>query len=233
MRILLIEDETALREALTDRLNGEGFAVDACGDGVEGAYFATEYPIDLAIIDLGLPGQSGLDVLRSLRRSKKKYPVLILTARDHWEDKVEALELGADDYLTKPFQTEELLARVQALLRRAAGHASSEVVFGPLKLNLSSHKVSLNGEPMDLTGFEYKLLAYFALHPDQVLSKLQLNEHLYEDDADPDSNVIEVILGRLRKKLDPDGAWKPIQTLRGRGYRFSPSVDSAHTASES
>lgn len=233
MRILLIEDETALRETLTDRLNNEGFAVDACGDGVEGAYFATEYPIDLAIIDLGLPGQSGLDVVRALRRAEKKYPVLILTARDHWEDKVEALELGADDYLTKPFQTEELLARVQALLRRAAGHASSEIVFGPLKLNLSSQKVSLNGELMDLTGFEYKLLAYFVLHPDQVLSKLQLNEHLYEDDADPDSNVIEVILGRLRKKLDPEGVWKPIQTLRGRGYRFSPSADSVDPTSES
>ncbi|MEM7055220.1 MAG: response regulator transcription factor, partial [Pseudomonadota bacterium] len=128
--------------------------------------------------------------------------------------------------------TEELLARVQALLRRAAGHASSEIVFGPLKLNLSSQKVSFNDEPMDLTGFEYKLLAYFVLHPDQVLSKLELNEHLYEDDADPDSNVIEVILGRLRKKIDPDGEWKPIQTLRGRGYRFSPTTDPAESQSE-
>lgn len=225
MRLLVLEDETALREALTDRLKKEGFVVDACGEGVEGAYFAIEYPIDLAIVDLGLPGKSGLDVIKELRRAGKRYPVLILTARDHWQDKVEALESGADDYLTKPFQTEELLARVQALLRRAAGHATSEVTFGPLAVNLSSQKVALNGTPLDLTQFEYKLLSYFVLHPDQVLSKLQLNEHLYDDDADPESNVIEVILGRLRKKLDPDGNWKPIQTLRGRGYRFSPDAN--------
>lgn len=222
MRILLLEDETTLRENLTDRLRQEGFAVDAVGEGVEGAYFATEYPLDLAIVDLGLPGKSGLEVVRELRRTGKHYPVLILTARDHWQDKVEALDSGADDYLTKPFSTEELIARVHALLRRAGGHASSEIEFGPLKLNLSAQKVALNGEPLELTNFEYKLLEYFALHPDQVLSKMQLNEHLYEDDADPESNVIEVILGRLRKKLDPDGTWKPIQTLRGRGYRFSP-----------
>lgn len=222
MRVLLLEDETTLRENLADRLRHEGFAVDAVGEGVEGAYFATEYPLDLAIVDLGLPGKSGLEVVKELRRAGKNYPVLILTARDHWQDKVEALDSGADDYLTKPFRTEELIARVHALLRRAAGHASSEVGFGPLKLNLSAQKVALNDEPLDLTSFEYKLLEYFALHPDQVLSKMQLNEHLYEDDADPDSNVIEVILGRLRKKLDPDGTWKPIQTLRGRGYRFSP-----------
>ncbi len=228
MRLLLIEDETTLREALTDRLIKAGFVVDACGDGIEGVYFATEYPIDLAIVDLGLPGQSGLDVVKKLRKAGKKYPVLILTARDHWQDKVEALELGADDYLTKPFQTEELLARVQALLRRAGGHATSQIEFGPLKVNLTAQKATLNDEPMELTGFEYKLLAYFVLHPDQVLSKLELNEHLYEDDADPDSNVIEVILGRLRKKLDPEGDWKPIQTLRGRGYRFSPDVEKAH-----
>ncbi|MGB0515061.1 MAG: response regulator transcription factor [Wenzhouxiangellaceae bacterium] len=222
MRILVLEDETILRENLTDRLRREGFVVDAAGEGVEGAYFAVEYPLDLAIIDLGLPGKSGLEVVRELRRAGKRYPVLILTARDHWQDKVEALELGADDYLTKPFRTEELLARVHALLRRSAGHANPEVRFGPLMVNLSSQKVSLDGQPLDLTSFEYKLLAYFVLHPDQVLSKMQLNEHLYEDDADPESNVIEVIIGRLRKKLDPSGEWKPIQTLRGRGYRFSP-----------
>lgn len=223
MRILVLEDETILRENLTDRLRKEGFVVDAAGEGVEGAYFAVEYPLDLAIIDLGLPGKSGLEVVRELRRAGKNYPVLILTARDHWQDKVEALELGADDYLTKPFRTEELLARVHALLRRSAGHANPEVQFGPLAVNLSSQKVALNGHPLDLTSFEYKLLSYFVLHPDQVLSKMQLNEHLYEDDADPESNVIEVIIGRLRKKLDPAGDWKPIQTLRGRGYRFSPA----------
>lgn len=224
MRIMLLEDETALRETLAERLKREGFVVDAVGEGVEGAYVAVEYPLDLAIVDLGLPGKSGLDVVKELRRADKRYPVLILTARDDWQDKVEALESGADDYLTKPFRTEELLARVNALLRRAAGHASSEVSFGPLTVHLNSQKVTLDDEPLDLTQFEYKLLSYFVLHPDQVLSKLQLNEHLYEDDADPESNVIEVILGRLRRKLDPDGSWKPIQTLRGRGYRFSPDA---------
>jgi len=222
VRILLLEDETTLRENLTDRLRSEGFVVDAVGDGVEGAYFAVEYPLDLAIVDLGLPGKSGLDVVKELRRADKRFPVLILTARDHWQDKVEALDSGADDYLTKPFRTEELIARVHALLRRAGGHATSELEFGPLAINLSSRKVSLGDEPLDLTQFEYKLLEYFVLHPDQVLSKMRLNEHLYEDDADPESNVIEVILGRLRKKLDPAGKWKPIQTLRGQGYRFSP-----------
>ncbi len=222
MRLLLLEDETTLRETLTDRLRAEGFVVDAVGEGVEGAYFAIEYPIDLAIIDLGLPGKSGLEVVRELRRAGKSYPVLILTARDHWQDKVEALELGADDYLTKPFRTEELLARVQALLRRAGGHASSQIRFGPLEVHLSAQKASLNETPLDLTGFEFKLLEYFVLHPDKVLSKMELNEHLYEEEADPESNVIEVILGRLRRKIDPDGTWKPIQTLRGRGYRFSP-----------
>lgn len=222
MRVLLLEDETTLREKLTDRLRAEGFVVDAVGDGIEGGYFAIEYPLDLAIVDLGLPGKSGLEVVRELRRADKRYPVLILTARDHWQDKVEALDSGADDYLTKPFRTEELIARVHALLRRAGGHASAELQFGALTINLSSRKVSLADQPLDLTRFEYKLLEYFVLHPDQVLSKMQLNEHLYEDDADPESNVIEVILGRLRKKLDPDGAWKPIQTLRGQGYRFSP-----------
>src|SRR6056297_547951 len=222
MRILLLEDETTLRENLTDRLRSEGFVVDAVGDGVEGAYFAVEYPLDLAIVDLGLPGKSGLDVVKELRHADKRFPVLILTARDHWQDKVEALDSGADDYLTKPFRTEELIARVHALLRRAGGHATSELEFGPLAINLSSRKVSLGDEPLDLTQFEYKLLEYFVLHPDQVLSKRRLNEHLYEDDADPESNVIEVILGRLRKKLDPAGKWKPIQTLRGQGYRFSP-----------
>jgi len=225
MRVLVLEDETTLRENLSDRLRDEGFVVDAVGEGVEGTYFATEYPLDLAIVDLGLPGRSGLEVVKALRRAGKRYPVLILTARDHWQDKVEALDSGADDYLTKPFRTEELIARVHALLRRAGGHASSELQFGPLSVNLSSHKVERGGEPLDLTQFEYKLLEYFVLHPDEVLSKTRLNEHLYEDDADPDSNVIEVIVGRLRRKLDPDGTWQPIRTLRGQGYRFSPSRD--------
>ncbi|GAB4170247.1 MAG: response regulator transcription factor [Wenzhouxiangellaceae bacterium] len=222
MRVLVLEDETRLAENLAELLRREGYAVDVSSDGVEGAYMALEYPIDLAIIDLGLPGKSGLEVLRELRNAQKAYPVLVLTARDHWQDKVEALELGADDYLTKPFQSEELLARVRAVMRRAGGHAQSELQFGPLQIHLGTQKVRLNGEPLDLTAFEYKMLSYFALHVDQVVTKMQLNEHLYEDDADPDSNVIEVIIGRLRKKIDPGGDWNPIQTLRGRGYRFAP-----------
>lgn len=220
MRVLVIEDETELRELLGRALRRQGFAVDLCADGDDGLFYAVEYPIDLAIIDLGLPGRSGLEVLREARKADRRFPVLILTARSDWQDKVEALELGADDYLTKPFRMEELLARVQALLRRAAGHATSELQFGPLRINLSSQDVTLDGESLDLTSFEYKLLEYFVLHPDKVASKMTLNEHLYDEDADPDSNVIEVIIGRLRRKLAGASDWQPIETLRGRGYRF-------------
>lgn len=222
MRILVIEDETELRALMGRALKREGFAVDLCADGTEGLYYATEFPIDLAIIDLGLPGMSGMEIVRTLRACELRYPVLILTARADWQDKVEALELGADDYVTKPFRLEEVIARVHALLRRSAGHAAAEVDFGRLRINLSAQEVWLNDELLDLTGFEYKVLAYFALHPDRVVSKMELNEHLYDEDADPDSNVIEVIIGRLRRKLDPAGDWQPIETLRGRGYRFRP-----------
>jgi two-component system, OmpR family, response regulator PhoP len=220
MRILVVEDETELRELLGRALKRQGFAVDLCGDGTDGLHFATEYPVDLAIIDLGLPGTSGMEIVREARQRERKFPILVLTARSDWQDKVEALEIGADDYVTKPFRIEELMARVHALLRRSAGHAAPEVSFGPLRVNLSSQDVELDGQSLELTSFEYKVLEYFALHPDQVVSKMELNEHLYEEDADPDSNVIEVIIGRLRKKLDPQGDWTPIETLRGRGYRF-------------
>lgn len=225
MRILVIEDETELRELLGRALKKEGFAVDLCADGVDGVFYATEYPVDLAIVDLGLPGRSGMDIVRDVRRLDKRFPILILTARSDWQDKVQALEQGADDYLTKPFRLEELIARVHALLRRSAGHAAPEVSFGPLTINLSSQQVNLSERPLELTSFEYRVLEYFALHPDQVVSKMELNEHLYDEDADPDSNVIEVIIGRLRRKLDPDGDWQPIETLRGRGYRFRYSSD--------
>ncbi|RFF26626.1 DNA-binding response regulator [Wenzhouxiangella sp. 15181] len=225
MRILVVEDETELRELLGRALKRQGHAVDLAADGTDGLHFATEYPIDLAIVDLGLPGESGMEIVRKVRERELKYPVLILTARSDWQDKVEALESGADDYVTKPFRIEELMARVNALLRRSAGHAAPEVRIGPLAVNLSSQQVSLHGEAMELTTFEYKVLEYFMLHPDQVVSKMELNEHLYDEDADPDSNVIEVIIGRLRKKLDPDGVWQPIETLRGRGYRFRQADD--------
>jgi two-component system, OmpR family, response regulator PhoP len=225
MRVLVIEDETELRELLGRALKREGFAVDLCADGTDGVFYATEYPIDLAIIDLGLPGRSGMEIVRDVRKQERKFPILILTARSDWQDKVQALELGADDYVTKPFRLEELMARVHALLRRSAGHAAPEVSFGPLTVNLSSQDVLLNEQTLDLTSFEYRVLEYFALHPTKVVSKMELNEHLYDEDADPDSNVIEVIIGRLRKKLDPSGDWQPIETLRGRGYRFRVASD--------
>lgn len=225
MRILVIEDEHELRQLLGRALKKEGFAVDLCADGTEGLYYATEYPIDLAIIDLGLPGMSGMEIVRKARAAARAFPILILTARTDWQDKVEALELGADDYVTKPFRLEEVIARVHALLRRTAGHAAPEVSFGPLSIHLSAQDVALNGQPLELTSFEYKVLEYFALHPGQVVSKMELNEHLYDEDTDPDSNVIEVIMGRLRRKIDPEGDWQPIETLRGRGYRFRPSQD--------
>jgi len=225
MRILVVEDETELRELMGRALKREGFAVDLCADGTEGLYYATEYPIDLAVIDLGLPGVSGMEIVRKVRQAERSFPVLILTARSDWQDKVEALELGADDYVTKPFRLEEVIARVHALLRRAAGHAASEVSFGKLRMNLSAQEAWLDDELLDLTAFEYKVLSYFAHHAAQVVSKMELNEHLYDEDADPDSNVIEVIVGRLRRKLDPEGDWQPIETLRGRGYRFRPAKD--------
>ncbi len=220
MRLLLVEDDLRLQKQISERLRQEGYAVDMSADGREGLYMATEYPIDLAIIDLGLPELSGIELIKALRQTDKAYPVLILTARSEWQEKVEGLEAGADDYLTKPFHIEELLARIQALLRRAAGHASPEVSFEPVLINLSSQQVYLHDEPLTLTSFEYKLLEYFVLHHDSVVTKMELNEHLYDEDADPDSNVLEVLLGRLRKKLDPDGSLLPIETLRGRGYRF-------------
>ncbi len=220
MRILLVEDDLRLQKQISERLRQEGYAVDLSGDGQEGLYMATDYPVDLAIVDLGLPLLSGIELIKALRQEGKIYPVLILTARSEWQEKVEGLEAGADDYLTKPFHIEELLARIQALLRRTGGHASPEVTFEPVRINLSSQQVYLADEPLTLTSFEYKLLEYFVLHPDSVVTKMELNEHLYDEDADPDSNVLEVLLGRLRKKLDPDGALQPIETLRGRGYRF-------------
>jgi two-component system response regulator PhoP len=225
MRILVVEDETELRELLGRALKRQGFAVDLAADGTDGLHLATEYPIDLAIIDLGLPGESGMDIVRRVREQDRKFPILILTARSDWQDKVEALEIGADDYVTKPFRIEELMARVHALLRRSAGHAAPTVEIGPLVVNLSSQQARLGDEALELTSFEYRVLEYFLLHPGQVVSKMELNEHLYDEDADPDSNVIEVIIGRLRRKLDPAGDWQPIETLRGRGYRFRQDAD--------
>jgi len=221
MRLLLVEDDQALSRSLAAQLERAGYAVDTAEDGREGLYFATEYPVDLAIIDLGLPSLSGVELIRELRTAGKDYPVLVLTARDRWQDKVEALKCGADDYVVKPFHVEELLARVDALLRRAGGWAQSELVCGPLTLDTRTQAVTVNGESLDLTSFEYRLLEYLMLRAGEVLSKAQITEALYDQDFERDSNVIEVFVGRLRRKLDPDGTYKPIETLRGRGYRLA------------
>lgn len=229
MRILLVEDETPLRETLTARLRRDGFAVDATGEGEEGLYYGREYPIDLAIIDLGLPDLSGMELVKRLRGEDLRFPILILTARGGWRDKVEGLQAGADDYVVKPFYIEELLARVNALLRRAAGWSKPVLEGGPIRLDTATQEVSVDGRAVTLTSFEYKVLEYLMLHAGEVISKSALTEHIYDEDLDRDSNTIEVFIGRLRRKLDPDGRYQPIQTLRGRGYRFA--VDNASPAS--
>lgn len=221
MRLLLVEDDRALSRSLMVQLERAGFRVEHAADGREGLYYATEYPVDVAIIDLGLPGMSGIELIRAVRAKSKDYPILVLTARDRWQDKVEALKLGADDYVVKPFHVEELLARVNALVRRAGGWAQAELVCGPVTLDTRTQEVRVNGEPLELTSFEYKLLEYLMLHAGEVVSKTQITEALYDQDFERDSNVIEVFIGRLRRKLDPDGEFKPIETLRGRGYRLA------------
>ena len=220
MRLLLVEDEPVLRDQLASRLRKDGYAVDTASDGEEGLFYAVEYPIDLAIIDLGLPKISGIDLIKRLRKQGRDVPVLILTARNRWQDKVEGLESGADDYLAKPFHYEELAARVKALIRRSAGQADPVIAVGDVELNSVTQNVTKNGEALDLTAYEYRLLHYLMLNAGKVISKMELTDHLYEEDTDRDSNVIEVFIRRLRKKLDPDGTLEPIETLRGRGYRY-------------
>ena len=221
MRLLVIEDDMTLRETLVANLSEAGFAVEQAADGTEGLYFAQEYPIDLAIIDLGLPGMSGLDIIRQVRAEGKTYPILILTARDRWEDKVDGLSAGADDYVVKPFHFEEVSARVNALLRRSGGWASSQLDAGPVSLDMSRQELKVNTAVLELTSFEYKIIEYLMVRAGQVISKSELTDRLYDQDFERDSNVIEVFIGRLRKKMDPDNTLKPIETLRGRGYRFA------------
>ncbi|MXS84520.1 DNA-binding response regulator [Nitrosomonas sp. HPC101] len=220
MRILVIEDELHLQNQIRQQLEAAGYLVDTCSNGEEGLFFATEYRIDAAIIDIGLPGQSGLDIIKTLRQGGSLLPILILTARSSWQDKVQGLETGADDYLTKPFQMEELQARLKALLRRATGISQALLECGPIVLDMTAQQVAVNGENIELTSFEYRLLEELVRHQGEVLSKYTLADALYPHNEDRDSNVLEVMIGRLRRKLDPDGTLKPIETLRGRGYRF-------------
>ena len=223
MRVLVVEDEAALRDMLKTRLTESGFTVDVAADGEEALFAGLEYPLDVAVIDLGLPKVAGLEVIRRLRAARKSYPILILTARDNWQDKVEGLQAGADDYVAKPFHFEEVLARVQALLRRAGGWASPELTCGPITLDTRAQTVKVDGSPIELTTFEYRILEHLMLRAGEVISKTELTERLYDEDFERDSNVIEVLIGRLRRKLDPQDQLKPIETLRGRGYRFALS----------
>lgn len=225
MRILVIEDEQRLRLQLVQRLREEGYAVDESADGEEGEYLGLEYPLDAAVVDVGLPKKSGIDVIKGWRKQERKFPVLILTARGRWQEKVEGLEAGADDYMVKPFHYEELSARLRALIRRSAGVADSVVGCGNIVLDPATQEVKVDDKALDLTAYEYRLLHYLMMNQGKVVSKSELTEHIYDEDNDRDSNVIEVFIGRLRKKLDPENQYKPIETLRGRGYRLSePSV---------
>jgi two-component system response regulator PhoP len=221
MRLLLIEDDAALRLGLARQLEADGYRVDQAADGEDGLHQAREYPVDLAIVDLGLPRLNGLTVVQRLRADGRTIPILILTARGSWQDKVVGLEAGADDYLVKPFEYPELAARIKALLRRALKAASDVLTLGPITVDFSAQVARLDGQAMDLTAYEYRLLEYLVRHRARVVSKQELSDYLYPHDEDRDSNVLEVLIGRLRRKLDPGGALTPIETLRGRGYRFT------------
>lgn len=226
MRILVVEDESHILDQIANQLRRDGYAVDTAATGSDGVFLGKEFEFDAAIVDLGLPDISGMEVIEQLRHAQRKFPVMVVTARDRWQDKVAGLECGADDYITKPFHMEELRARLRALLRRAAGQAQTVLHCGAITLNLSSHEVRVNNTTVELTAYEYKALEFLMLHAGKVISKTQLTEHLYDLDSDRDSNVIEVFIGRLRRKLDPDNAFQPIETLRGQGYRFkAPDAD--------
>ncbi len=227
MRVLVIEDEGALREQLVQSLRQAGYAVDATDRGEEGAYMGREYPVDVAVLDLGLPDIDGLEVLSRWRDAGFDFPVLVLTARSRWDEKVAGLENGADDYLAKPFHMEEVLARLRALVRRSSGWATRVLMAGPITLDTGTHQVHVGERELELTAYEYRLLEYLMLHAGEVISKTTLAEHLYDEETDRDSNVVEVLVGRLRRKLDPDGDFAPIETLRGRGYRLRAATADA------
>ena len=216
MRILVVEDDPDLLRLLADALRDNGYVVDTASDGVEGHFLGETEPYDAVILDLGLPEMDGIKVLEKWRKAGRVMPVLILTARDRWNDKVKGLDAGADDYVTKPFFTEEVLARIRTLLRRGAGISTSDIECGPLRIDTRAARVTVQGNPVKLTSLEYRLLAYLAHHKGRVVSRTELVEHLYDQDFDRDSNTIEVFVGRLRKKLGVN----MIQTLRGLGYKL-------------
>ncbi len=220
MRILVVEDEQVLCQQIQDFFTQKGFAVDVAHNGTDGLHIGNEYPLDIAVIDIGLPDFSGVELIKQLRQKNKAFPILILTARTRWQDKVEGLDAGADDYLVKPFHFEELLARVNALIRRSVGNAHPVLTCKNIELNSVSQEVFVDKQKLELTAFEYKVLEYLMFHQGEVISKATLTEHIYNEDYDRDSNVLEVFIGRLRKKLDPEGKTDPIETLRGRGYRI-------------
>ena len=220
MRLLLIEDDAILRLGLKRQLEADGYRVDLAVDGEDGLFQAREYPLDLAIVDLGLPKVNGLTVVQTLRAEGRTLPILILTARGSWQDKVTGLEAGADDYLVKPFEYPELAARVKALLRRSLKATSDVLTLGALSIDFSAQTARLNDQALELTTFEYRVLELLVRERARVVSKQELSDYLYPRDEDRDSNVLAVLVGRLRRKLDPDGLLNPIETLRGRGYRF-------------
>lgn len=227
MRILVVEDNLDLSHQLTEALSDAGYAVDAATDGVEGHFLGDTEPYDAVILDLGLPELDGVSVLRKWRNDGKTVPVLILTARDQWSEKVAGFDAGADDYLTKPFHTEELLARLRALVRRAAGHAKSTIDVGDLSVDTRAARAFVNGMPIKLTSHEFRLISYLAHHVGRVISRTELVEHIYDQDFDRDSNTIEVFIGRLRKKIGSDR----IETVRGLGYRLTdPTTSEAASA---
>jgi two-component system OmpR family response regulator len=216
MRVLVVEDDKQLNRQISEALADAGYVVDRAYDGEEGHFLGDTEPYDAVVLDLGLPQMDGISVIERWRRDGRNMPVLILTARDRWSDKVSGIDAGADDYVTKPYHIEEVLARVRALIRRAAGHASPELVCGPLLLDTKSSKATVDGVPLKLTSHEFRLLAYLMHHQDKVCSRTELVEHLYDQDFDRDSNTIEVFVGRLRKKMGVD----LIETVRGMGYRM-------------
>jgi len=218
MRILLVEDDPDLARQIAQALEDASYTVDVAHDGEEGHFLGDTEPYDAVVLDLGLPVIDGVMVLERWRRDGRNMPVLILTARDRWSEKVAGFDAGADDYVAKPFHIEEVMARLRALIRRAAGHATAELECGPLRVDTRSGRVTVGGEPIKLTGHEYKLLSYLMHHPDKVVTRTELTEHIYDQDFDRDSNTIEVFVGRLRKKLGVD----VIKTERGLGYRLSP-----------